>query len=112
MGLVDIDQLSLDDLPVTRFDCPAGDDFRIAVMSLEAAPLLTYPCVMRSVEEIKAEIAKLTPAEVRQVARWLEEYAASIWDKQIEDDAAAGKLDRFIEEALEEHRQGKTRPLP
>ena len=67
---------------------------------------------MRSVEEIEAEIAKLTPAEVRQVAKWLAEYEAEFWDKQIEGDAAAGKLDRFIEEALEEHRQGKTRPLP
>lgn len=81
-------------------------------MSLEAAPHLAYPCVMRSVEEIEAEIAKLTPAEVRQIVKWLAEYKAELWDKQIEEDAAAGKIDRFIEEALEEHRQGKTRPLP
>jgi hypothetical protein len=67
---------------------------------------------MRSVEEIEAEIAKLKPAQVRQVARWLAEYEARLWDKQIEADAAAGKLDRFIKEALEEYRQGKTRPLP
>jgi len=81
-------------------------------MSLEAAAHLAYPCGMRSVEEIEAEIAKLTPAEVRRVAKWLAEYKAEPWDKQIEEDAAAGKLDRFIEEALDEHRQGKTRPLP
>ena len=67
---------------------------------------------MRSVEEIEAEIAKLTPSEVRQVAEWLAEYRAELWDKQIEEDATAGKLDRFIEEALDEHRHGKTRPLP
>ena len=84
----------------------------IVVMSLEAAPHLSYPRVMRSVEEIESEIAKLAPAEVRQVAKWLEEYAAELWDKQIEKDAAAGRLDRFIEESLDEHRQGKTRPLP
>jgi hypothetical protein len=67
---------------------------------------------MRSVEEIEAEIAKLKPVEVRQLARWLAEYEAELWDKQIEEDAAAGKLDRFIKEALEEYRQSKTRPLP
>jgi hypothetical protein len=67
---------------------------------------------MRSVEEIEAEIAKLTPSEVLHVAEWLAEYRAELWDKQIEEDAASGKLDRFIEEALDEHRQGKTRPLP
>lgn len=81
-------------------------------MSLEAAPHLSYPRVMRSVEEIESEIAKLAPAEVRLVAKWLEEYAAELWDKRIEEDAAAGKLDKFVEEALEEYRQGKTRPLP
>ena len=81
-------------------------------MPLEADEYLSYPRVMRSVEEIEAEIAKLNPVEVRQVAKWLAEYKAELWDKQIEDDAAAGKLDRFIKEALEEYLQGKTRPLP
>jgi hypothetical protein len=81
-------------------------------MSLEAAAHLAYPFVMRSVEEIEAEIAKLTPAEVHRVAKWLAKYEAELWDKQIEEDASAGKLDRFVQEALEEYRQGKTRPLP
>ena len=67
---------------------------------------------MRSIEEIEAEIAKLNPAEVRQIAKWLAEYQAELWDKQIEGDAAAGKLDKFIEEALDEQRRGQTRPLP
>lgn len=79
---------------------------------LEVSPHLAYHFVMRSVEEIEAEITKLTPAKMRQVAKWLAEYKAKFWDRQIEEDAAAGRLDRFIEEALEEHHQGKTRPLP
>lgn len=66
---------------------------------------------MSKVEQIEAELAKLTPAEARQVAKWLEEFLADEWDRQIEEDAQAGKLDRFIEEALAEHRQGKTTPL-
>jgi hypothetical protein len=67
---------------------------------------------MRSVEEIETEIAKLTPSEVRQIAEWLAEYESELWDKQIEEDAAAGKLDEFLKEALEEHRRGETRQLP
>jgi hypothetical protein len=67
---------------------------------------------MKSVKEIQAEIAELTPAEVRQVAEWLAEYQAEPWDKEIREDAAAGKLDQFIEEALDEHRRGDTRRLP
>jgi hypothetical protein len=81
-------------------------------MQLETAKYLSYSCAMRSVEEIEAEIAKLNPIEVRKVAKWLTEYEAELWDKQIEDDAAAGKLDRFIKEALEEYRKGKMRQLP
>ncbi len=34
------------------------------------------------------------------------------WDRQIEADAKAGKLDRFAEEAIREYRGGKWRPLP
>jgi hypothetical protein len=67
---------------------------------------------MKNVEEIKAEIAKLNPVDVRQVSKWLAEYEAELWDKQMSDDAATGKLDRFIREAFEEYNQGKTRPLP
>jgi len=89
-------------------------DVRTALRSCRLRPplVLAYACFMRSIEEIEAEIAKLTPAEVRQIARWLAEYESDLWDKQIEEDAAAGKIDRFIEEALEDHRQAKTRPLP
>ena len=83
-----------------------------AVLSLEAAANLTYSCIMRRVEEIEAEIANLTSAEVRQVAKWLAEYQAELWDKQIEEDATVGRLDEFIEEALEEHRRGETRQFP
>jgi hypothetical protein len=49
---------------------------------------------------------------VRKVAKWLAEYEAELWDKQIENDADGGKLDRFIKEAFEEYSQGKTRQLP
>jgi hypothetical protein len=81
-------------------------------MPLEALPHLSYALNMLSIKEIEAEIARLKPAEILQVAKWLAEYQTELWDKQIEEDAAAGKLDRFIEEALAEHRQGKSRPLP
>ncbi len=34
------------------------------------------------------------------------------WDKQIEGDLEDGKLDDLIEEAREDHRKGRTNPLP
>jgi hypothetical protein len=33
------------------------------------------------------------------------------WDKELEADAKAGKLDRLAERALREHRAGKSKPL-
>ena len=43
---------------------------------------------------------------------WLSEKFAQTWDAQIEDDVSAGRLDDFARAALEEHRAGKTAPLP
>ena len=34
------------------------------------------------------------------------------WDRQIDADAKAGRLDPLIEEAIREHREGKSKPLP
>ena len=34
------------------------------------------------------------------------------WDRQIEEDAEAGKLDDLMEEARRDHRRGNTQPLP
>ena len=34
------------------------------------------------------------------------------WDRQIEANAKAGRLDHFAEEAIREYRAGKSRPRP
>jgi hypothetical protein len=67
---------------------------------------------MSKVERIEAELAKLSPAEARQVARWLEEFLADEWDKQIEEDAKAGKLGFLFEEADRERGAGTLRDWP
>ncbi len=67
---------------------------------------------MSTVEEIETAIRALPREKLSELWQWWDEYRETEWDRQIEADAKAGKLDRFMEEALEEHRQGKTRPLP
>jgi hypothetical protein len=67
--------------------------------------------IMTTVERLNAEISKLSPAEFAELLVWLREYEADEWDRQIERDAKAGKLDRLFEEAFEEYRQGKTTEL-
>lgn len=40
-----------------------------------------------------------------------EALQADMWDRQFEADAKAGRLDRLAEQALADHRAGRTRPL-
>jgi len=41
----------------------------------------------------------------------LAELRSFIWDRDIERDASSGRLDQFANEAIDEYRTGKTRPL-
>ena len=66
---------------------------------------------MTKLEKIEQEIAALDPADVRKLAEWLVAYQADLWDRQIEDDAKSGRLDKFVETAIAEIASGKFRPL-
>jgi hypothetical protein len=66
---------------------------------------------MTKLEKIEQDIASLTPGEVAKLAQWFAEFQADLWDKQIEADAKAGRLDRLADQALAHHSAGKTRPL-
>jgi hypothetical protein len=59
---------------------------------------------MSTVQEIERAIEKLSEEEVAEIRAWL-------WDRDIERDALAGRFDRMADEALREHRSGKTRKL-
>ena len=54
---------------------------------------------MTTLLEIAAAIQDLPEEEVRELSTWLQSYLDERWDRQIEDDVAAGKLDRLIEKA-------------
>ncbi len=66
---------------------------------------------MSTVQEIETAIQKLKPQEIHEVADWLQELREELWDKQIEADAKAGRLDKLMEEAREDYRAGRTKPL-
>ncbi len=67
---------------------------------------------MTTLEKIEAQIAKLSPKEVARLTKWMVEYDAALWDKEIEQDAKSGRLAKFAEEAKADCRAGRTRPLP
>jgi len=66
---------------------------------------------MGAVEKLEQLIKSLSAQELTQFRQWFAEFDAQAWDRQIEADSAAGKLDRLIEESMADHRAQKTRPL-
>ena len=66
---------------------------------------------MSEVEQIENRIKNLSPEELAKLRAWFAEFDAQAWDSQIEADSTAGRLDRFIEESLAEHKAGNSRPL-
>jgi hypothetical protein len=51
---------------------------------------------MSTVAEIKVAISRLTLEERAEVARALHQWEDDAWDKQIQQDLAAGKLDALL----------------
>jgi hypothetical protein len=71
---------------------------------------MSYICAM-TVEDIENAIAKLAPRELDRLRDWFEEFQAARFDDKIERDAKASKLDRIAEQALTDHRKGRSREL-
>jgi hypothetical protein len=63
------------------------------------------------VGEIELAIAQLPAKELVELMAWLQNYHGQMWDKQIEDDLEAGRLDRILAEADKEYQEGSARPL-
>lgn len=66
---------------------------------------------MTRIEELAAEIKALTPEELAAFRKWFQEYDASDWDRQIEEDALAGRFDKLAGKACAEHQAGRTREI-
>ena len=66
---------------------------------------------MSKVEKIGEEAQALTPAELAEFRAWFLEYDWAAWDRQLERDVQAGRLDDLAEKALRDHAAGKTTPL-
>ena len=64
---------------------------------------------MSTLTEIEDAIRRLDSGDRKALLEWLEEESEAEWDRPIEQDAAAGKPDRFAERAIAAHRAGLTR---
>lgn len=63
------------------------------------------------VKEIEIAIARLTPGQVAELAKWFEEFQAQVWDEQIAQDVAEGRLDALLEQAERDFESGRCEPL-
>jgi hypothetical protein len=66
---------------------------------------------MTTTEQIEQAVEKLAPKELARFRAWFEAFDAERFDAAIERDIAAGRLDSLAEEALADHRAGRSREL-
>jgi len=66
---------------------------------------------MTTLQEIEKAVAKLQPTELAAFRAWFKAFDRARFDEKIEHDAASGKLDRLADEALAQHRAGRSREL-
>lgn len=78
----------------------------IARLSIES-----YAVDMSTVREISAAIRKLPVKELAKFRKWFVDFDADAWDKQLERDVRAGRLDNLAKEALRDFRAGRTTEL-
>jgi len=59
-----------------------------------------------SVQEIEAAISQLPARDLTKLMSWRAEHHARVWDKQIERDLEAGRLDALLAEVDKEYEAG------
>ena len=66
---------------------------------------------MTTVDKIAGAVKRLPKKDLARFRKWFVQYDATIWDHQLEDDVAAGRLDTFAREAIRDHKAGRTTEL-
>ena len=63
---------------------------------------------MSKLEALEKRVSGLSAEELAKFRRWFAGFDAAAWDRQIELDVKAGKLDELADEALRAHAAGKS----
>jgi hypothetical protein len=67
---------------------------------------------MNTLKEIEVAIGGLPRSELFELIAWVKDQFEDEWDRQIEDDVKAGRLNNLAREALAEYHSGHTKPFP
>jgi hypothetical protein len=70
-----------------------------------------YYIAIMSIEEVENALAGLAPDQYAQFRAWFEAFEADRFDRKIERDAQAGKLDRLADQAIDDLRKSRAREL-
>lgn len=62
---------------------------------------------MNTVREIEQAVLALGLQNLTTFRTWFEAFAGNAWDRPLEQDVAAGRLDRLAEEALCDLKEGR-----
>ena len=66
---------------------------------------------MTAIEKLERAVQKLSREELAAFRDWFRKYDSDEWDRQIEKDVHSGKLDSLAEEAISEHKAGRTKEV-
>jgi hypothetical protein len=66
---------------------------------------------MGKVKDIENQVKELSSEELAAFREWFAQFDAEAWDRQLETDVKAGKLDSLAERALRDHSAGRSKPL-
>lgn len=66
---------------------------------------------MSTIQQLEDAVRRLSPEELATFRAWFAEFDAAAWDRQIEEDVAAGRLDALAEEALRDLAEGRCTDL-
>jgi hypothetical protein len=66
---------------------------------------------MPTLHDLEEAVRALPPQDFAAFRSWFAEYDAALWDRQIEEDVQAGRLDEIMDEATREFREGRCRDL-
>jgi len=64
-----------------------------------------------SLHELECAVTHLSAEELAAFAQWFEEYFVDAWDRRIEADIQAGRLDKAGREADADFEAGRCKPL-
>jgi hypothetical protein len=64
-----------------------------------------------SLLELETVVANLPPAELATFAQWFEQHLADAWDRRIEEDIQAGRLDEAGRRADADFEAERCKPL-